>query len=92
MQMFARKKGEVKEETVRDIIEKARDEVRIEKKWDPVKQLEQRYNQYHHIEVNNDDQEELPAVQTKKFCGQLDCCFLLLFASTVNRCCANFTT
>uniref|UniRef100_F1L287 Zinc finger FYVE domain-containing protein 19 n=1 Tax=Ascaris suum TaxID=6253 RepID=F1L287_ASCSU len=68
--MFARKKGEVKEETVRDIIEKARDEVRIEKKWDPVKQLEQRYNQYHHIEVNNDDQEELPAVQTKKFCGE----------------------
>uniref|UniRef100_A0A915C2H4 FYVE-type domain-containing protein n=2 Tax=Parascaris univalens TaxID=6257 RepID=A0A915C2H4_PARUN len=68
--MFARKKGEVKEETMKDIIEKACDEVRIEKKWDPVKQLEQRYNQYHHIEVNNDHQEELPTVEAKKFCGE----------------------
>uniref|UniRef100_A0A183US98 FYVE-type domain-containing protein n=1 Tax=Toxocara canis TaxID=6265 RepID=A0A183US98_TOXCA len=70
--MFARKRGEVRGESVKDLIEKAHDEVRIEKKWDPVKQLERRYNEYHHnVDVNNDNQEEeLPAVQMKKFCEE----------------------
>ena len=45
-------------ETVENLMEKAKAEAKLEKKWDPARQLQQRYNDYHGLEEPEEEEEE----------------------------------